>query len=316
MGDLLIEGRCTMTSTPEAGPLPLPRPAIDEPDPPAAPRTIYRPPSLLSTQPTSYCPGCGHGIVHRLLAEVLEEMDVAGRTILVGSVGCSVFAYDYLRLDAVESPHGRAAAVATGVKRVRPDRVVFTYQGDGDLAAIGTGEIVHAAARGERITVIFVNNGIYGMTGGQMAPTTLPGQRTTSSPLGRNVETHGYPLPVTELLSLLPGVAYAARGSIADPGLIGKVKAMIRRAFEVQLEGHGLAIVEVLSTCPVGWGMTPTEAMNRLESEVMGAYATGVFVDRAKAIAPSLPAPIARVTGVATSAAPVPGPSEPAATEG
>jgi 2-oxoglutarate ferredoxin oxidoreductase subunit beta len=282
-----------MTMTPEVGPLPIERPAA-ETDAPAASRTIYRRPTLLSSQPTSYCPGCGHGIIHRLVAEVLEEMDVAGKTILVGSVGCSVFAYEYLRLDAVESPHGRAAAVATGVKRVRPDRVVFTYQGDGDLAAIGTAEIVHAAARGERITVIFVNNGIYGMTGGQMAPTTLPGQKTTSSPRGRDVETQGYPLPVTEMLSLLPGVAYAARGSIADPGLIGKAKVMIRRAFDVQLEGHGLAIVELLSTCPVGWNMTPVEAMAHLSSEVMAAYATGVFVDRAKGIAPALPAPVGR----------------------
>jgi 2-oxoglutarate/2-oxoacid ferredoxin oxidoreductase subunit beta len=264
---------------------------------PAVPRTIYARPSLLSTQPTSYCPGCGHGIIHRLVAEVLEEMDVAGRTILVGSVGCSVFAYDYLRLDAVESPHGRAAAVATGVKRFRPDRVVFTYQGDGDLAAIGTAEIVHAAARGEPFTVIFVNNGIYGMTGGQMAPTTLLGQVTTSSPRGRDAGTAGYPLPVTELLSLLPGVAYAARGSVADPGLVGKAKAMIRRAFDVQLEGHGLAIVEVLSTCPVGWGMTPTEAMQHLATEVMAAYPTGTFVDRAKGIVQAMPAPAGRTAG-------------------
>ncbi len=283
-----------MTPTPEVGPLALRRPAAGDPEAPAAPRTIYRRPDLLSTQPTSYCPGCGHGIIHRLVAEVLGEMDVAGRTILVGSVGCSVFAYDYLRLDAVESPHGRAAAVATGVKRVKPDRIVFTYQGDGDLAAIGTAEIVHAAARGERITVIFVNNGIYGMTGGQMAPTTLPGQRTTSSPKGRDVETQGYPLPVTEMLSLLPGVAYAARGSVADPGLIGKAKAMIRRAFDVQVEGHGFAIVEVLSTCPVGWGMTPVEAMDHLATDVMDAYPVGVFVDRAKGIAPTLPAPAGR----------------------
>ena len=260
---------------------------------PAEARTIYRRPSLLSN-PTSYCPGCGHGIVHRLVAEVLEEMDLGGRTILVGSVGCAVFAYDFLALDSVESPHGRAAAVATGVKRVRPDRVVFTYQGDGDLAAIGTAEIVHAASRGERFTVIFVNNGIYGMTGGQMAPTTLAGQRTTSSPTGRDVATQGYPLPVTELLSLLPGVAYAARGAVAEPGLIGKVKAMIRRAFEVQLEGTGFSIVEVLSTCPVGWGMTPTEAMEHVATEVVAAYPPGVFVDRAKGITQAMPAPAGR----------------------
>ncbi len=281
-------------TTPDVGPLPPLGLAMGGNGLPPGVRTIYARPDLLSQDPTSYCPGCGHGIIHRLVAEVLEEMGVAGRTILVGSVGCSVFAYDYLRLDAVESPHGRAAAVATGVKRVRPDRVVFTYQGDGDLAAIGTAEIVHAAARGERITVIFVNNGIYGMTGGQMAPTTLIGQRTTSSPDGRDVSVAGYPIPVTELLSLLPGVAYAARGAVADPGLIGKVKVMIRRAFDVQLEGHGFAIVEVLSTCPVGWGLTPTEAMTRLATEVMDAYPTGVFVDRAKGISQAMPAPVGR----------------------
>jgi 2-oxoglutarate ferredoxin oxidoreductase subunit beta len=264
---------------------------------PAEGRLIYGRPALLS-KATSYCPGCGHGIVHRLVAEVLEELRLGERTILVGSVGCSVFAYDYLRLDAVESPHGRAAAVATGVKRVQPDTVVFTYQGDGDLAAIGTAEIVHAAARGERFTTIFVNNGIYGMTGGQMAPTTLPGQKTTSSPLGRDTSTAGYPLPVTEMLSLLPGVAYAARASVADPAHIGKAKAAIRRAFEVQLEGEGFSIVEVLSTCPVGWGMTPTEAMERLAGEVMDAYATGTFVDRSRGIAPALPRPGSLVRSV------------------
>jgi 2-oxoglutarate ferredoxin oxidoreductase subunit beta len=268
-------------------------------------RTIYRRPSLLSN-PTSYCPGCGHGIIHRLVAEVLEELGLGERTILVGSVGCSVFAYDYLALDAVESPHGRAPAVATGVKRVRPDRVVFTYQGDGDLAAIGSAEILHAAARGERITVIFVNNGIYGMTGGQMAPTTLIGQRTTSSPTGRDPAVAGYPLPVTELLSLLPGVAYAARVSVADPGLIGRAKAAIRRAFEVQLEDTGLAIVEVLSTCPVGWGMTPTEAMDHLAHEVMDAYPTGTFTDRGKGIAPAMPAPAGKRTAAGGANRPQP----------
>jgi 2-oxoglutarate ferredoxin oxidoreductase subunit beta len=257
----------------------------------AAPRVIYEKPAIYAQKPTSYCPGCGHGIIHRLVAEVLEELDLPSRTILVGSVGCSVFAYDYLALDAVESPHGRAPAVATGVKRVRPDKVVFTYQGDGDLAAIGTAEIVHAAARGERITVIFVNNGIYGMTGGQMAPTTLAGQKTTSSPLGRDTTVQGYPLPVTEMLSLLPGVAYAARGSVADPGAIGKTKQLIRRAFETQLAGTGFAIVEVLSTCPVGWAMTPVEAMHRVTEEVVPYFPVGVYVDRAKGIAPTPPAP-------------------------
>src|SRR6478609_6456902 len=194
-------------------------------------RVVYAKPESLSERSSHYCPGCGHGIIHRLVAELLDEMELRPRTIGVASVGCSVFAYDYLPVDFVESPHGRAPAVATGVRRARPDAFVFTYQGDGDLAAIGTAEIVHAAARGERISVIFVNNGIYGMTGGQMAPTTLLGQRTTSSPGGREASTTGYPIPITEMLALLPGVSYAARGSIADPQLIGRTKAMLRRAF-------------------------------------------------------------------------------------
>ncbi len=244
-------------------------------------RPIYVHPTLLDERSSHFCPGCGHGIIHRLVAELLDEMHLGPRTIGVASVGCSVFAYDYLPVDFVESPHGRAPAVATGVRRARPDAFVFTYQGDGDLAAIGTAEIVHAAARGERISVIFVNNGIYGMTGGQMAPTTLLGQRTTSTPTGREAAAAGYPLPMTEMLALVPGVAYAARGSIANPSLIGKTKALIRRAFEVQLDGGGMSIVEVLSTCPVGWGMTPLEAMDHLASDVIETYPLGVLVDRA-----------------------------------
>lgn len=244
------------------------------------PRLIYRRPAVLTDRATHYCPGCGHGIIHRLVAELLEELDLVDQTIGVASVGCSVFAYDYLGIDFVESPHGRAPAVATGVRRCRPDAFVFTYQGDGDLAAIGTAEIVHAAARGERFTVVFVNNGIYGMTGGQLAPTTLLGQRTTSSPSGRDAAVAGFPIPITEMLALLPGVSYAARGSIADPGQIGRTKAMLRRAFEAQLTGPGLSIVEVLSTCPVGWGMTPREAMRHLDDTVVQTYPTGVLVDR------------------------------------
>jgi 2-oxoglutarate ferredoxin oxidoreductase subunit beta len=248
-------------------------------------RVIYRRPELLSDNATHYCPGCGHGIIQRLVAELLDELHLGPTTIGVASVGCSVFAYDYLAVDFVEAPHGRAPAVATGVRRVRPDAFVFTYQGDGDLAAIGTAEIVHAAARGERISVVFVNNGIYGMTGGQMAPTTLLGQRTTSSPGGREASTAGYPIPITEMLALLPGVSYAARGSIADPQWIGRTKAMLRRAFEVQLAGGGLSIVEVLSTCPVGWGLTPTESMEHLAQDVVQTYPLGVLVDRPKALA-------------------------------
>jgi 2-oxoglutarate ferredoxin oxidoreductase subunit beta len=245
-------------------------------------RIIYRRPELLADRSTHYCPGCGHGIIHRLVAELLDEMHLGPRTIGVASVGCSVFAYDYLEVDFVESPHGRAPAVATGVRRVRPDAFVFTYQGDGDLAAIGTAEIVHAAARGERISVIFVNNGIYGMTGGQMAPTTLLGQRTTSSPTGREAGLAGYPIPITEMLALLPGVSYAARGSIADPAWVGRTKGMLRRAFETQLSGGGLSIVEILSTCPVGWGMTPSASMDHLAHDVVKTYPLGVIVDRLK----------------------------------
>jgi 2-oxoglutarate ferredoxin oxidoreductase subunit beta len=245
-------------------------------------RIIYRRPDLLADRSTHYCPGCGHGIVHRLVAELLDEMHLGPRTIGVASVGCSVFAYDYLSVDFVESPHGRAPAVATGVRRVRPDAFVFTYQGDGDLAAIGTAEIVGAAARGERFSVIFVNNGIYGMTGGQMAPTTLLGQRTTSSPMGREPSLSGYPIPITEMLALMPGVSYAARGTIADPASVGRAKALLRRAFETQLTGGGMSIVEILSTCPVGWGLTPTESMEHLARDVVKTYPLGVFVDRLK----------------------------------
>jgi 2-oxoglutarate ferredoxin oxidoreductase subunit beta len=247
-------------------------------------RPIYRRPTILSDRSTHYCPGCGHGIIHRLVAELLDEMALGPRTIGVASVGCSVFAYDYLDVDFVESPHGRAPAVATGVRRAKPDAFVFTYQGDGDLAAIGTAEIVHAAARGERISVIFVNNGIYGMTGGQMAPTTLLGQRTTSSPTGREAVSAGYPLPITEMLAILPGVSYAARGSIADPGAIGRTKAMLRRSFEIQVAGGSFSIVEILSTCPVGWGMSATASMEHVARDVVGTYPLGVMVDRPAAL--------------------------------
>jgi 2-oxoglutarate ferredoxin oxidoreductase subunit beta len=247
---------------------------------PAPRRVIAGRPTLLAEKPTHYCPGCGHGIIHRLIAELLEELQLGPTTIGVASVGCSVFAYDYLNVDFVESPHGRAPAVATGVRRARPDAFVFTYQGDGDLAAIGTAEIVHAAARGERISVIFVNNGIYGMTGGQMAPTTLLGQKTTSSPQGRDSGLQGFPIPITEMLALLPGVTFAARTSIADPSLIGKTKAAIKRAFQDQLSGGGMSIVEILSTCPVGWGMTPQEAMDHVANDVVSTYPLGIIADR------------------------------------
>ena len=251
--------------------------AVDAPEA----RVVFERPALLEERTTHYCPGCGHGVVHRLVAEVLEELGLGGRTIAVAAVGCAVFAYDYLHVDFVEAQHGRAPAVATGVRRVRPEAFVLTYQGDGDLAAIGTAEIVHAAARGERITTVFVNNGIYGMTGGQLAPTTLLGQRTTSTPLGRDARLNGYPLPITEMLALVPGAAYAARGSVATPALIGKTKVMLRKACEAQLDDRGFGIVEVLSNCPVGWGMTPVESIARLEV-VADTYPVGVLVDRTR----------------------------------
>ena len=251
---------------------------------PAERRILASRPRLLADKPTHYCPGCGHGVVHRLLAELLDELGLAERTIAVAPVGCAVFAYDYIAVDWIEAPHGRAPAVATGVRRVRPDAFVLTYQGDGDLAAIGTAEIIHAAARGELVTAVFVNNGIYGMTGGQMAPTTLLGQHTTSTPLGRDPRLAGYPLPITEMLALLPGVAYAARGTLADAGSIGKLKAMLRRAMQLQIAGAGFGIVEVLANCPVGWNMTPVESIRHLAT-VDETYPVGVLIDRPKATA-------------------------------
>ena len=251
-------------------------------DTPASARVIFERPELLADRSTHYCPGCGHGVVHRLIAEVLGELGLGSRTIAVAPVGCAVFAYDYIGVDFVEAPHGRAPAVATGIRRVRPDAFVLTYQGDGDLAAIGTAEIIHAAGRGELLTAVFVNNGIYGMTGGQMAPTTLLGQRSTSSPGGREAAFHGYPIPMTEMLAIMPGVAYAARGSVADAPAIGRTKQYLRRACEIQLEGRGFAIVEVISNCPVGWGMTPTESIERLRDVVAREYRPGVIVDRTK----------------------------------
>ncbi|MFN8623894.1 MAG: thiamine pyrophosphate-dependent enzyme [Chloroflexota bacterium] len=242
-------------------------------------RTVYGRPDLLIDRSTHYCPGCGHGVVHRLLAEVLDELALGPRTIAVAPVGCAVFAYDYLALDFVEAPHGRAPAVATGIRRVRPDAFVLTYQGDGDLAAIGTAEIIHAAARGERITAVFVNNGIYGMTGGQMAPTTLLGQRTSSTPGGRERGLTGFPLRITEMLAMLPGVSFAARGSVVDAAAIGKTRGYLKRACQAQLEGGGFAIVEILSNCPVGWGMTPVDSMDWLRDRVIPEYPVGVLAD-------------------------------------
>lgn len=244
---------------------------------PKAEQLVYSRPESLTASPTHYCPGCTHGVAHRLIAEVLDEMGLRERTIGVASVGCSVFAYNYFDLDFVQAPHGRAPAMATGIKRVLPDRMVFTYQGDGDMASIGTAEIVHAAARGENITVFFLNNTNYGMTGGQMAPTTLPGQKTTSSPSGRDVETMGYPLRASEMLSTLDGAGYVVRRSLHDPKNIRMAKKAIRMAFEVQQRGLGFSMVELLSTCPTNWGMTAHQATKWLEERMIPFFPLGDF---------------------------------------
>jgi 2-oxoglutarate ferredoxin oxidoreductase subunit beta len=238
---------------------------------------VFGRPESLADMPTHYCPGCHHGIVHRLVAEALDELKVMDKAIGVASVGCSVLAYDYFNVDMVGAAHGRAPAVATGVKRVHPDGVVFTYQGDGDLAAIGTAEIVHAAARGEKITTIFVNNAIYGMTGGQMAPTTLVNQVTTTSPYGRKLESAGMPIRMTEMLATLDGAKYLARVAVNTPANMAKAKAAIKKAFEIQIAGLGFSLVEVLSICPTNWGMSPLEAVGWMEKNMMPYYPLGVF---------------------------------------
>ena len=229
---------------------------------------------------THYCPGCPHGIVHRLVGECLEELDVLGNTVGVAPVGCSVMAYDYFSCDMVEAPHGRAPAVATGLKRALPDNVIFTYQGDGDLAAIGTAETVHIATRGENVTIIFINNAIYGMTGGQMAPTTLPGQVTQTTPYGRDVKTAGYPIRVCEMLSTLDGVAYAARVAVNNVKNVMAAKAAIKKGFETQIAKKGFSIIEVISACPTNWGMTPIDALKWVEDKMIPYYPLGVYKDK------------------------------------
>ena len=240
-------------------------------------QVVYKRPEFLTDMPTHYCPGCTHGIAHRLIAEIMDELGMREKTIGVAPVGCSVFSYNYFECDFVEAAHGRAPAMATGIKRLLPDRIVFTYQGDGDLASIGMAEIVHAAARGENITVIFINNAIYGMTGGQMAPTTLPGQRTTSSPNGRDVETMGFPIRVAEVLSNLDGAGYIVRRSLHDPKNIRLAKKAIRMAFETQIHGLGFSMVELLSTCPTNWGVTAVEALKWVEEHMVPAYPLNDF---------------------------------------
>ena len=233
----------------------------------------------LTDKETHYCPGCTHGIIHRLVAESLEELGVLGETIGVAPVGCAVMAYDYFNCDMVEAAHGRAPAVATGIKRSLPDNIVFTYQGDGDLAAIGTAETVHSATRGENITVIFVNNAIYGMTGGQMAPTTLPGQVTQTTPYGRDVSYSGFPIRICEMLSTLSGVAYAERVAVNNVPNVRRAKAAIKKALTAQIEKKGFSIVEVISSCPTNWGMAPAEALKWVDEHMIPYYPLGVYKD-------------------------------------
>ncbi|MBE6794283.1 MAG: 2-oxoglutarate oxidoreductase [Ruminococcaceae bacterium] len=241
---------------------------------------VFEKPKALTDATLHYCPGCTHGIIHRLVAEVLDELGVQGKTVGIASVGCSVMSYDYFDVDMVQAAHGRAPAVATGVKRANPENIVFTYQGDGDLAAIGTAETVHSAARGENITIIFVNNAIYGMTGGQMAPTTLPGQVTQTSPYGRDTNTVGFPLKVCELLSNVDGATYLERVAVNNVKNVKAAKKAIKKAFTYQTEGKGFTLIEVLSTCPTNWGLTPPNALKWLEENMIPYYPLGVYKDK------------------------------------
>ncbi|MBQ9301114.1 MAG: 2-oxoglutarate oxidoreductase [Clostridia bacterium] len=241
---------------------------------------VFEKPKALTNAPLHYCPGCTHGIIHRLVAEAIDSLDIAGRTIGVASVGCSVFAYNYFNCDMVQAAHGRAPAVATGVKRADPSKIVFTYQGDGDLASIGTAETVHSAARGENITIIFVNNAIYGMTGGQMAPTSLPGQVTQTSPYGRDVNTVGYPVRICELLATLDGTGYVERVAVNNVKNVRNAKRAIEKAFRNQVEGKGFSLIEVLSTCPTNWGKTPEGALEWLDQNMIPYYPLGVYKDK------------------------------------
>lgn len=240
--------------------------------------TINKPKSI-SDKPFHYCPGCGHGIVHRLVGEVMDELEIENRTIAVVPVGCAVMAYDYFNCDCIEAAHGRAPAVATGVKRCSPESIVFSYQGDGDLAAIGTAETIHAAARGEAITVIFINNTIYGMTGGQMAPTTLPGQVTQTSPFGRDPYTQGFPLKMCEIINQLDGPAYIERCAVNNPANIRATKRAIKKAFNYQLDTGAYSFVEILAMCPTNWKMSPVKAAERVGGEMSEYYPLGVFRD-------------------------------------
>ncbi|MBQ6234232.1 MAG: 2-oxoglutarate oxidoreductase [Clostridia bacterium] len=241
---------------------------------------VFEKPKALTDAPLHYCPGCTHGIIHRLVAEAMDSLDITGRTIGVASVGCSVFTYNYFNCDMVQAAHGRAPAVATGLKRADPSKIIFTYQGDGDLASIGTAETVHSAARGENITIIFVNNAIYGMTGGQMAPTSLPGQVTQTSPYGRDVNTVGYPVRICEMLSTLDGPCYLERVAVNNVKNVRHAKKAIEKAFRNQVEGKGFSLIEVISTCPTNWGKTPQAALEWAEQNMIPYYPLGVYKDK------------------------------------
>ena len=241
---------------------------------------VFKKPKALTDTPLHYCPGCTHGIIHRLVAEALDELGVTGKTVGVAPVGCSVMAYDYFACDMVEAAHGRAPAVATGLKRAMPDNIVFTYQGDGDLASIGMAETVHAATRNENITIIFVNNAIYGMTGGQMAPTSLPGQVTQTSPYGRDVNVAGYPIKVSELLSSLDAPYYIERVAVNNVKNVKNAKKAIKKAFQNQIDKKGFSLVEVISSCPTNWGLTPEKALQWIDEKMIPYYPLGVYKDR------------------------------------
>ena len=241
---------------------------------------VFEKPKSLADVTLSYCPGCTHGIIHRLVAEAVDELGIEGRTVGIAPVGCSVMAYNFFNFDMVQAAHGRAPAVATGVKRALPDSIVFTYQGDGDLAAIGTAETVHSAARGENITVIFVNNAIYGMTGGQMAPTTIPGQVTQTSPYGRDPQTVGYPVKVSEMLSQIDGATYIERVAVNNVKNVRNAKKAITKAFRNQMEGKGFSFVEVISTCPTNWGLSPAKALEWVDEKMIPYYPLGVYKDK------------------------------------
>ena len=246
---------------------------------------VFEKPKALTDAPLHYCPGCTHGIIHRLVAEAIDELGIEGITVGVAPVGCSVMAYDYFACDMVEAAHGRAPAVATGLKRCMPENIIFTYQGDGDLASIGMAETVHAATRNENITIIFVNNAIYGMTGGQMAPTSLPGQVTQTSPYGRDVTTAGYPIRVSEMLSTLEGPEYIERVAVNNVKNVKNAKKAILKAFKNQVEGKGFSLIEVVSTCPTNWGMTPSQALEWVNTNMIPYYPLGVYKDKTAAAA-------------------------------